>query len=70
MGTEMATDQGGESGSATAPTMAAVDAPPMLPAGLPHPVSPRRMVDKGTFSTKTVVVYPGGTQAHEAGPSD
>ena len=50
--------------------MAAVDAPPMLPAGLPHSVGPRLMVEKGPFSTKTVAVYPGGTQAHEAGHSD
>jgi hypothetical protein len=70
MGTEMATDQGGESGSATAPTMAAVDDPPMLPAGLPHPVGSRLMVEKGPFSTMTVVVYPDGTQSHEACPSD
>jgi len=42
----------------------------MLPAGLPHPVGPRLMVEKGPFSTMTVVVYPEGTQAHDSGPSD
>jgi len=50
--------------------MAAVDDPPMLPAGLPHLVGPRLMVEKGPFSTRTVVVYPDGTQSHEACPSD
>jgi hypothetical protein len=70
MGTEIATDPAGESGSATAPTTAAVDAAPMLPAGLPHPVGPRLMVQKGPFLTRMVVVYPDGTKSHEAGPSD
>lgn len=39
-----------------------------LPEGLPHPVGPRLMIEKGAFSSRTVVVLPDGTIAPEPVP--
>jgi len=40
-----------------------------LPEGLPHPVGPRLMIEKGAFSSRTVVVLPDGTIAPEPDPT-
>lgn len=40
-----------------------------LPEGLPHPVGPRLMIEKGAFSSRTVVVLPDGTIAPEPVPT-
>jgi hypothetical protein len=40
-----------------------------LPEGLPHPVGPRLMIEKGAFSSRTVVVVPDGTIAPDPIPA-
>lgn len=40
-----------------------------LPEGLPHPVGPRLMIEKGAFSSRTVVILPDGTIAPEPAPT-
>jgi hypothetical protein len=40
-----------------------------LPEGLPHPVGPRLMIEKGAFSSWTLVVLPDGTIAPEPVPT-
>lgn len=47
------------------PAETPVQAAPVLPAGLPHPGGPRLMIEKGAFSSRTVVVLPDGSPASE-----
>ncbi|HVC23985.1 MAG TPA: hypothetical protein VNH82_11280 [Candidatus Dormibacteraeota bacterium] len=58
-------------GSALMPEHLLPDAKPSLelPEGLPHPVGPRLMIEKGAFSSRTVVVLPDGTIAPEPIPT-